>query len=142
MYKRQVEIGAGAQDRVELRLVEVVALGVAVDLTPWKPSSSLPRRSSSADHAGSCGANRDHAVEPVGIALARGLELVVRVARNALGFVDVEQRLHAGAGQSEHRLVDPAFVHRLDAKLADVEQALADEGRALRRGWCRRSPTG
>jgi hypothetical protein len=138
--QRQVEVGAGAQDRLELLLVEVVALRVAVDLDAVEAELLLAAAQLFSRPSWILRRDRDHAVEPVGIALAGGLQLIVRVARDALGVLDVEQRLHAWAGERQHRLVDAALVHRLDAQLSDVEQPLADEGRAFRRAGAVEAP--
>ncbi len=91
--ERLAGIGERAEDRVILRLVEIMALGVAVDHHPVeaqlvRAAADLLRRPVRVLRR-----DRGHAVKTVRIAFARLLELIVGARRDALGLVGIEERL-------------------------------------------------
>jgi hypothetical protein len=119
-------IGERAEDRVELGIVEVFALGVAVDLHALE--AQLAR--AAADFGGRPfrvlrrhGGQADEAVGMRGAAFG---QIVVGARGDALGLGQIEHRLHAGRGQREHRLVDAIGIHVGQPPLAQVEQAVHD----------------
>ena len=124
-------LDAGAQDRIELGIVEILALRVAVDhhaleaeLLAAGDLVRAPLRILRRD--------RGHADETARMARHRLGEPVVGANHHRFGLVGFED-LNARRGQRQDRDVDAGRVHVGDAAVAEIEQPLDHLDGALRR---------
>ena len=131
--QRLAGIGERAEDRVEPRFVEVMALRVAVDLDALEAQFARAAADFGGAPLGVLRRDRGHANEAIGMRVACRREQIVGIAPDAPGLFDIEQRLYAGRGQREDRLVDPGLVHVAQPQVAQIDQPLHDLHRAFRR---------
>ena len=129
--RRAERLGA-LPERIERRMVEILAVGVAVD----HGAAEFQLAHAALELVGGAARVLHRQMRKAGIAVRPLLdfarEKVVGLPRDARRGGDVALDLHAGAGDGQHRARDAGLVHRLQALLAEIGQARQQIGGVLR----------